>query len=38
MLVEPIGYLAAQERERLTYRKWRWVLQADGFTLAQARR
>jgi hypothetical protein len=30
--------LSATDRERLTFFKWRYVLQADGFAAAQARR
>ncbi len=30
--------LTATDRERLTFFKWRYVLQADGFAVAQARR
>ena len=30
--------LTAVDRERLTFFKWRYVLQADGFAAAQARR
>jgi hypothetical protein len=30
--------LTATDRERLTFFKWRYVLQADGFAAAQARR
>ena len=30
--------LTASDRERLTFFKWRYVLQADGFAAAQARR
>ena len=30
--------LTASDRERLTFFKWRYVLQADGFAVAQARR
>ncbi|MBX5491850.1 MAG: hypothetical protein IRZ14_11900 [Chloroflexi bacterium] len=30
--------LTAADRERLTYFKWRYILQADGFAAAQARR
>ncbi len=30
--------LTARDQERLTYFKWRYVLQADGFAAAQARR
>ncbi|HZU06673.1 MAG TPA: hypothetical protein VFB73_11935 [Chloroflexota bacterium] len=30
--------LTAADRERLTFFKWRYILQADGFAPAQARR
>src|SRR5829696_6804607 len=30
--------LTANDRERLTFFKWRYVLQADGFAVPQARR
>ena len=30
--------LTTADRERLTFFKWRYVLQADGFAAAQARR
>jgi hypothetical protein len=30
--------LTATDRERLTFFKWRYILQADGFAVAQARR
>jgi hypothetical protein len=30
--------LTATDRERLTFFKWRYILQADGFAAAQARR
>jgi hypothetical protein len=30
--------LTAVDRERLTFFKWRYVLQADGFAVPQARR
>jgi hypothetical protein len=30
--------LTAVDRERLTFFKWRYILQADGFAAAQARR
>ncbi len=30
--------LSGVDRERLTFFKWRYVLQADGFAVAQARR
>ncbi|HLI28840.1 MAG TPA: hypothetical protein VKZ60_17380 [Chloroflexota bacterium] len=30
--------LTAADRERLTFFKWRYILQADGFAAAQARR
>lgn len=30
--------LTATDRERLTFFKWRYILQADGFGAAQARR
>jgi hypothetical protein len=32
------GTLSGVDRERLTFFKWRYVLQADGFPVAQARR
>lgn len=35
---EALALLTEQERARLTYFQWRYVLQADGFTVAQARR
>jgi len=34
----PAVELTATDRERLTFFKWRYVLQADGFAAAQARR
>ena len=30
--------LSTSDRERLTFFKWRYVLQADGFPVAEARR
>jgi hypothetical protein len=30
--------LTATDRERLTFFKWRYILQADGFGASQARR
>ena len=32
------GELSGVDRERLTFFKWRYVLQADGFPVAHARR
>jgi hypothetical protein len=36
--VSPEVALTANDRERLTFFKWRYVLQADGFAVPQARR
>ncbi|HEY7064822.1 MAG TPA: hypothetical protein VII06_25335 [Chloroflexota bacterium] len=36
--ISPEMELTATDRERLTFFKWRYVLQADGFAVAQARR
>ena len=36
--IAPELELTATDRERLTFFKWRYVLQADGFAAAQARR
>ena len=36
--VSPEVELTATDRERLTFFKWRYILQADGFAAAQARR
>jgi hypothetical protein len=36
--VVPEVDLTATDRERLTFFKWRYVLQADGFAVPQARR
>ena len=38
VVVAPEVDLTATDRERLTFFKWRYVLQADGFAVAQARR
>ena len=37
-VVTPDVVLTATDRERLTFFKWRYVLMADGFASAQARR
>jgi hypothetical protein len=37
-VVAPEVALTPTDRERLTFFKWRYVLQADGFAVAQARR
>jgi hypothetical protein len=37
-IATPEEELTATDRERLTFFKWRYVLQADGFAAAQARR
>ncbi|HZR97143.1 MAG TPA: hypothetical protein VFE37_00465 [Chloroflexota bacterium] len=37
-VVTPEAALTATDRERLTFFKWRYVLQADGFAVPQARR
>ena len=37
-VIAPDVELTATDRERLTFFKWRYVLQADGFASAQARR
>jgi hypothetical protein len=37
-VIAPDVELTATDRERLTFFKWRYVLQADGFAAAQARR
>jgi hypothetical protein len=34
----PAAVLTAVDRERLTFFKWRYVLQSDGFAVSQARR
>ena len=36
--VVPETALSSADRERLTFFKWRYVLQADGFAVPQARR
>ena len=37
-VLTPEVALTATDRERLTFFKWRYVLQADGFAVPQARR
>lgn len=37
-VLTPEVALSPSDRERLTFFKWRYVLQADGFAVPQARR